>query len=275
MQARRMKNLFLYLFIFIGTAIFSGCVPYYVGDRQFFSSDDALIYQSQICDMQLSGIVPKHYFGGSLLICKPPNNILLSPPFTTTQVGTVLSLLQKQFFLDFYTCDFDYMKLAFKKSHMFESVNIEQTSSYLTYAKENCYSYLFTNNGDGTCTIFDLQLGKDKTIKNSGGLVNIINNTEDAILNFKKENTPTNISTNAVEEHKEELSYDDKTGKGKISISGQGLSARPYLLKRIAEICSSKHVLLKADEKVPAGSYKILDEELSNGKLTIEFEATY
>jgi len=91
------------------------------------------------------------------------------------------------------------------------------------------------------------------------------------ILFMKVPSDKENITT----QHSEELYYDDNTGKGKISISGQGLSARPYLLQRIGEICSSKNVVLKAGQKIPAGSYKILSENLKNGKLTIEFESIY
>ena len=95
----------------------------------------------------------------------------------------------------------------------------------------------------------------------------------DSISPRKNYETINNTASQNIKEAKEELFYDDDTGKGTISIEGN-LSARPYLVKKIGDICSSKHVLLKSNIPPNPGYYKILNEELKDGKLTIEFQAT-
>ncbi|MEI6056978.1 MAG: hypothetical protein WCR55_13085 [Lentisphaerota bacterium] len=95
------------------------------------------------------------------------------------------------------------------------------------------------------------------------------------IETLRREQALKGISTDFAVNRSEELYYDEKTGIGKISVTGEGLSARPYLLMRVAEISSSKNVVLKSGQKIPAGAYRILGEELSDGKLTMGFEAVY
>jgi len=72
--------------------------------------------------------------------------------------------------------------------------------------------------------------------------------------------------------------YDSRTDKGSLSvnISDYGLDARDWVIKNIGKICSSKEVLLEAgQEKSTGGHYRVLNESLKDGVLTIDFSAGF
>jgi len=72
--------------------------------------------------------------------------------------------------------------------------------------------------------------------------------------------------------------YDARTQKGSLSvdISGHSIEAREWVVKNIGKICSSKEVLLEAgQENSTGGRYRVLNETLKDGILTIEFTAGY
>jgi|GEM_PF-1321775 len=72
--------------------------------------------------------------------------------------------------------------------------------------------------------------------------------------------------------------YDNATRKGTLSVdvSNYGLDARDWVLKNIGKICSSKNQLLEAGEETDTGGkYRVLNESMKDGILTIEFTAGY
>jgi uncharacterized protein YbjQ (UPF0145 family) len=69
-----------------------------------------------------------------------------------------------------------------------------------------------------------------------------------------------------------EFVYDEKTKKGYISVKGRGLEARPWMIKQIEAVCSSKDVIIQGGTEPEPAYYRILNEKLQNGKFTIEFE---
>jgi hypothetical protein len=72
--------------------------------------------------------------------------------------------------------------------------------------------------------------------------------------------------------------YDDKTQRGSLSvdITGRGIEVREWVLKNIGEICSSKELLLEAgQEPRRGGHYRVLNESVKDGILTIEFTAGF
>lgn len=72
--------------------------------------------------------------------------------------------------------------------------------------------------------------------------------------------------------------YDARTQNGSLSvdISGHGIEAREWVVKNIGKICSSKEVLLEAgQENSTGGRYRVLNESLKDGILTIEFAAGF
>jgi hypothetical protein len=75
-----------------------------------------------------------------------------------------------------------------------------------------------------------------------------------------------------------DYSYDSKTQKGRISvdISAYGIGARDWVIKNIGKICSSKELLMEAGhESSSGGHYRLLNESMKDGVLTIEFVAGY
>ncbi len=73
-------------------------------------------------------------------------------------------------------------------------------------------------------------------------------------------------------------SYDDKMQKGTISatVTSDSFAIRKWLLVKIGEISSSKNVSLDARKnKAEGGAYQVLDESISNGILSIDFETVW
>lgn len=76
----------------------------------------------------------------------------------------------------------------------------------------------------------------------------------------------------------ESYQFDATTNKGKLTVDlqGRGVEMRHWIVKNIGKICSDQNITLIAGEKPPQnGRYRILNESLTNGLLTIEFEAVY
>lgn len=69
--------------------------------------------------------------------------------------------------------------------------------------------------------------------------------------------------------------YDDSSRKGAISvnISGKGIDARDSIIENIGKICSDKGIVLKHGERSHEGAfYRVLNESVKDGILTVEFE---
>jgi hypothetical protein len=72
--------------------------------------------------------------------------------------------------------------------------------------------------------------------------------------------------------------YDARTQRGVISVdtAGHGIEAREWVVKNIGKICSSKELLLQAGQESDSGGrYRVLNESVKDGILTIEFTAGY
>ena len=260
----------LYSVFFLGIlCTCGGCGGYTIGDKFFMTQESAFRYQKQLSEKEVAQVQRTKYFGGSILYHLPSDENLSNLPFVTMPV----SGNWKTFFVQYYKNDFGYVKEAIKKSGMFDSVELKQTDAYLRYAKEYGYRYLLVNNGDGTYTIYDLILGKDKTIRGPKGIPNLIYLIEDSISKFEDEKSSVGLYTSFDQsQSKCDYKYDDNTGRGYISVNGKGIETRAWMLKKISEIASTKNILLEADEKPVPGYYRVLDERIKDGIFTIEFE---
>jgi hypothetical protein len=72
--------------------------------------------------------------------------------------------------------------------------------------------------------------------------------------------------------------YDATSQKGVLSvdISGKGIEAREWVVKNIGNICSSKNITLEAGKETKTGGrYRVLNESVRDGILTIEFETAW
>ena len=73
-------------------------------------------------------------------------------------------------------------------------------------------------------------------------------------------------------------SYDSKNAKGVLSvdIASGGMEARDWVIKNIGRIASSKEMMLEAgNEPTSGGRYKVLNESLKDGILTVAFEVLH
>jgi hypothetical protein len=72
--------------------------------------------------------------------------------------------------------------------------------------------------------------------------------------------------------------YDTKSQKGTLSvdISETGLAMRDWVVSNIGKIASSKEVLIEAGQEASTGGkYRLLNESIKDGVLTVEFTAGY
>ena len=72
--------------------------------------------------------------------------------------------------------------------------------------------------------------------------------------------------------------FDAKSGKGTlvVDIRGKGMNARHRVVNNIGKICSDKNVtLISGEETRKGGRYRVLDESVKDGLLTISFEASW
>ncbi|MGE4488562.1 MAG: hypothetical protein AB7E95_03335 [Kiritimatiellales bacterium] len=72
--------------------------------------------------------------------------------------------------------------------------------------------------------------------------------------------------------------FDSVSQKGVVivDVGEKGFQARNWVIKNIGMICSTKNVSLEAgNESFTGAKYKVLDEFIQDGLLTIKFEATY
>jgi hypothetical protein len=73
-----------------------------------------------------------------------------------------------------------------------------------------------------------------------------------------------------------ELNYDDRTKRGRIRVKiaeRRFDDVRAWTVKRIEEIVATKSKKLVTNSRPPGGGYFLLDEEMKDGILRIEFEA--
>jgi hypothetical protein len=72
--------------------------------------------------------------------------------------------------------------------------------------------------------------------------------------------------------------FDAESNKGSITIDmqGQGIEVRHRIVENIGKICSDKNItIIAGEEKRKGGRYRVLNESLINGLLTVEFEASW
>jgi hypothetical protein len=174
------------------------------------------------------------------------------------------------------------IKIAFTKSMMFDSVEIKKapkTTDWM-YPKQLGYRYLLIIDGWTEANVYDLLLDTSKRIIISKKIDIMVSKVAYAISSFEKKQS--SIKLTAVTQKpqykktvkaQEELSFDSASKRGTISVMGSGFKVRAYLLKRIADICTSADIMIKAGEKPPPGYYRIISEKLKDGRMIIEFEA--
>jgi hypothetical protein len=115
--------------------------------------------------------------------------------------------------------------------------------------------------------------GKSDTYKSLDKVVqdtNEISSIKVGLIKVEKIASPNTPKMFVPVQH--EFVYDEKTQRGYISVKSKGLEARPWMIKQIEEVCSSKNIVIQGGTKPEPAYYRILDEKLQDGKFTIEFE---
>lgn len=239
--------------------------------RTFLSSEAALKYQQKRIRSDISRIDSNEYSGGSLLIYYRYNIAEKYSQYAAPGVYGTFLFKKEQNLLEG-------VKIAFTKSMMFDSVTIKEApkNTDWMYPKQFGYRYLLVIDGWREANIYDLVLDKSKIIIVSKKIDIMVKKIAYAISTFEKQKSSKKliekIKKSQYQMAKEELTFDSDSKIGEISITGSGFKVRAYLLKRIADICSSANIMLKAGQKPPPGYYRITSEKLKDGRMIIGFE---
>jgi hypothetical protein len=263
----RRFNIKLYLLVILSGSLLFGCTSYNMDGQIFSTMDGALSYQKMMYKEQIEEIKSSQYFGGSIFINVPSDSLLTQPPFVTGDPQPAL----QHYFLTLYKQDFKAVKYAIEKSNMFDSVKVGQVDSYLNYSTKFGYRYLAVSNGDGSWTIHDLFLGVNKVARFPKNFSRRINLLENIIIEFGTiKNSEQRLS--GYIPLNETFSFNEKTGKGTLSVDGQGTQTRYWMLKKIADFTGINKANSGADKYSPSQSFTVFDEQIQDGLFTIKFE---
>lgn len=257
---------------------------FHYGGKEYQSVESVLAAQAAVNTELLEEVQPGSYFGGSLLVSLPPDNVLLSPTFV--QNAQSLDAEWRRYYRLFYKADAEFLVQAFTRSGLFDSVTLTRSVSYWRYATDFGYRYVIVHSGFAGFLLLDVAAGTETKVAPLGtglaGLVNGVERALDELARQARAKAPgealekAGVARVAATPVAEEMQYDERTRQGWISMRGRGLEARGSLLRRIAEICATKNKLLISDEMNAArGAFKVLNEELKDGVFKISFEALY
>jgi hypothetical protein len=278
---RRLWPLLIFGVIF-GFACSAGAKPvFHYGGKQYDSVESVLAAQAAVNVTLLEEVQTGSYFGGSLLVSLPPDNVLLSPAFV--QNAESLDPEWRRYYRMFYKADAEFLVQAFTRSGLFDSVTLTRSVSYWRYATDFGYRYVIVNGGMSGFLLLDVAAGTEtKVVRLGTGLAGLVNGVERALDELARQarvKAPgealekVGVARAAELPMTEEMSYDEQTRRGWVSVKGRGLEVRGSVLRRIAEICASKNKSGAPDELGARGAYKVLDEELKDGVFKITFEA--
>jgi len=264
---RRTFKIKFHMLVILSSSLLFGCTNYNMDGKNFSTMKGALSYQKSMYKEQIEEIKPRQHFGGSILINVPSDILLCQPPFVT---GSPEPALQN-YFLTLYKQDFEAVRYALEKSNMFDNVYVNQVDSYLNYSKDHGYRYLAVSNGDGSWTIHDLYLGVSKVARFPKRFSQKINLLENIITDFGTTKNAKQLLSGYIPIN-ESFSFDEKTGKGYLSVDGQGIQTRYWMLKKIADFTAAKKANSGADKDLPSQSFTVLNEQIQNGLFIIKFD---
>lgn len=256
-----------YTVVILSSSLLFGCTNYNLDGKTFSTMKGALNYQKSMYQEQIEALTPGQYFGGSLLIHVPSDLLLTQPPFVT---GSPEPALQG-YFLSLYKQDFAAVRYAIEKSNMFDNVQVNQVDSYFNYSKSHGYRYLGVSNGDGSWTIYDLYLGLNKVARFPKGFSQKINLLENIITEFGTTKNAEQFLSGYLPIN-ETFSFDEQTGKGSLSVGGQGIQTRYWMLKKIADFSAAKKAHSGEDNYLPSQLFTVVDEKIRDGLFIIEFD---
>lgn len=257
------------MLVILSSSLFFGCTSYNVDGQNFSSMNAALSYQKMMYKEQIEQVKPSQYqyFGGAIFINIPSDLLLTQPPFVTGSPEPVL----QDYFLTLYKQDFEAVKYAIEKSNMFDSVYVSQVDSYLSYSTKYGYRYLAVSNGDGSWTINDLYLGAKRVARFPKNFSDRIHLLENIITEFETLKSSKQLLSGYFPAN-ETFFFDEQTGKGTLSVDGQGIQTRYWMLKKIADFTAANKANAQTDKYLPSQLFTVLDEQIKEGLFTIKFD---
>jgi len=264
---RRCFNIKFYMLAILSGSLLFGCTNYNMDGQTFSTMQRALNYQKVMYKEQIEEIKPRQHFGGSILINVPSDLLLTQPPFVTGNPAPEL----QNYFLTLYKQDFEAAKFALEKSNMFDNVYVNQVDSYLDYSKDHGYRYLAVSNGDGSWTIYDLYLDVSKVVRFPKRFSEKINVLENIITEFGATKNAKQLLSGYIPVN-ESFSFDEESGKGTLSVDGQGIQTRYWMLKKIADFTAAKKTHSGANKDLPSQLFTVLDEQIQDGLFIIKFD---
>ena len=253
---------------------FFGNAPVKIYDKKFYDHEEAAAYQITVIQQNLAVVKKLTYHGGSLLVKMPTEYEYLRPPWLATTGLLGIRKSQELFFLNYYKREDWCVNESLRKSEMFDSVVVTTGSDYLSYAREHGFTYIYQKRSDGVI-FYDLLTNEQQVIAKHSGTANLNELFDLFIRNKIAKRGVASYITVPSPQLKTEFNYNDQTKKGFISSKITGMNERTVLMKEIANICATKNIKLSTGIEAPSGHFRILDEQLKDGTLTISFESLY
>ncbi|PKH03261.1 hypothetical protein CXF72_07230 [Psychromonas sp. MB-3u-54] len=260
-------NIKVYMLVILSGSLLFGCTSYNISGKNFSTMDGALGYQKIMYKEQIEAVKSSQYFGGSIFINVPSDSLLTQPPFVTGDPDPAL----RNYFLTLYKQDFKAVKKAIEKSNMFDSVKVGQVDSSLNYSTKYGYRYLAVSKGDGSWIIHDLFLGVNRVARFPKNFSSRIHLLESIIREFGTIKNAEQLLSEYIPSN-ETFSFDEATGKGTLSVDGQGIQTRYWMLKKIADLTGAKKLHSGANKHLPEQLFTVLDEQIQDGLFTIKFD---
>lgn len=260
--------------LFLGVMAFVGCAPVLIHNKKFYDHDEAAGYQIKLIQNNLAMVKKLFYHGGSLLVKVPTDYEYFNPPWIVNLGPGPIKESQHVFFLNYYKRDDWLIRESLRKSEMFDSVFFTSGGDYLSYAKDHGFAYVMEKQLSGF-VFYDLISNDKQFINYHSGAANLTELLDFFIKNQKSKRGVASYAPAPSPQLKTEFKYDDKTKRGFVSSRINGTSERAALMREIAQICATKNIKLSTGMEAPSGYFRVLDEQLKDGVLTITFESLY
>ncbi len=255
--------------LLVMTFLFAGCnsTTFYVSGHEFDTEKEAMDFIKKGLGEQLAEIKPGHYFGGSIMVHIPSDDILAKPPFCPPE--SEVTAREIAFGIKRHKFNYGMMMQAIRKSCMFDCVQVVRQKDMIKYGRNYGYRYAFVYSGGRTFYLVDLMLEKDSEIEFNGHLNDIVLSIQDAVVKFEGVKRSSSLAEKftPVDFHPE---WDKTTRKGSVSVrvNGKPFECRAWLIGNIRKIVSGKK-----DPKGYLPELDIISEKLVSGIFTINFRS--
>ncbi len=264
---------FIFLGIFsLAVCILSGCssTQYFAAGKEFDTEAEAMDFLQEVMDEQLATIKRVHYFGGSLMVHVPSNQMLSKPPFSPPPEESTPEEIA--FIVKKHKFNYKMITEAIRKSGMFDCVELVLVpeNEMIEYGKSHGFRYAFVYNGGRAFCLVDLMLEKDKEIDFTGNLGHVVLSIQDAVVKFEGVQRSSSLADKfSPVDFQPKWDKESQEGSVSVRMNGNPFDCRAWLIENIRKIISGS--------KQPTGylpSLDITSENLTGKILTINFRCT-